>query len=81
MSAHTYTFDELSSRRNLSPGNHRLVMHKNNSAARRRERKKKLMAKMVAEGVDFDKFRGKGDAPTSTKVYAKLYIKARAALG
>ena len=56
-------------------------MHKNNSAARRRERKKKLMAKLVAEGVEFDKFRGKGDAATSTKVYAKLYIKARAALG
>ena len=62
-------------------------MHKNNSAARRRERKKKLMAKLVAEGVEFDKFRGKGDAAYSTKVYAKLYtdsggaIKARDALG
>ena len=52
-------------------------MPKKNSAAERRERKQKIMAKLVAKGVEFNKFRGKSEA---TKMYQKHYIKARAAL-
>ena len=52
-------------------------MFKKNSAAKRRERKKKMMAKVVAEGAEFDQLRGNSAA---TKEYKYHYNKVRAAL-
>ena len=45
------------------------------SAARRRARKDNFMAKLVADGVEFDKQRGQARA--ATKNYKELYRKVR----